>query len=186
MNGGGGLLIPHYRSDATAWLGNGVRGPLAKHSHVLSDLRRWLNRATEISRQKQRYGAMVPSSQENRRMPWPLVGETKLLLTCYECKPSDTPGVYHAHMDSSPGDKSSRLGITTLFYLSPDGVEGGELRVGLLAEGAGAKIVSSIDISPRPNRLVLFLSQYIPHEVMETRSRRFAMASFLRLAQEGE
>ena len=116
-------------------------------------------------------------------MPWPLVGETNVLLTCYACKASDTPGVYHAHMDSSPGDKSSRLGVTTLFYLSPDGVEGGGLRVGLMEEGTGNKIASTIDINPRSNRLVLFLSKFIPHEVLETRSRRFALASFLRLGQ---
>ena len=85
------------------------------------------------------------------------------------------------HLDSSPDGPDRRL--TCLFYLNKDWVKehGGSLRIFLpVGSSASSSHDSSseeqeIDIEPLMNRLVVFQSRTIPHEVLPAFKDRMAI-----------
>jgi SM-20-related protein len=97
-----------------------------------------------------------------------------LSLTAVECHAACyEPGAFYAaHLDTPAGD--SRRVISFSHYLSERGREerGGCLRV----HGEGS---DPIDIEPRFDRLVVFPSRSVLHEVMPVTARRFSMTGWM-------
>jgi len=91
-------------------------------------------------------------------------------FACYE------PGAfYRKHLDAFKGERNRRL--STVFYLNDDWLpqEGGEL---LLYRSDGQTAASKV--SPLANRLVLFLSDEFPHEVLPATRQRLSVAGWFR------
>lgn len=86
------------------------------------------------------------------------------------------PGDFYAtHRDAFAGRSNRRL--TSVFYLNngwqPD--DGGVLRVYDDSEQ------HLMDVSPKGGRLVLFLSEEFPHEVLAARQERYSIAGWFRV-----
>lgn len=91
-----------------------------------------------------------------------------MMLSCYG------PGAYYRrHMDSYDGKDIPRK-VTILLYPNPEWnpEEGGQLR----AWPPGGKVV---DCPPLGGRLVIFLAQEVPHEVLESRKDRYCLTLWL-------
>jgi len=81
---------------------------------------------------------------------------------------------YKKHLDAFRGNESRKL--TTVFYLNEDWTEekGGELKVYDLND-------QLIDVvAPIAGRLVVFLSERFPHEVLPANAKRFSIAGWFR------
>jgi SM-20-related protein len=94
------------------------------------------------------------------------LGRFDLQLACY-------PGGgerYARHADAFPGQANRR--VTAIYYLNPDWApdHGGLLR--LYPEG------EPVDVEPRLDRLVVFLSERIEHEVLAARAPRLALTAW--------
>ncbi|TNE87500.1 MAG: 2OG-Fe(II) oxygenase [Deltaproteobacteria bacterium] len=89
---------------------------------------------------------------------------------CYE-----QGAAYGPHFDAFRGDHSRR--VTAIWYLNPNWRPewGGQLRAHL-PEGP-------VDVLPRLDRLVIFLSEQVKHEVLPALAPRFAMTSWYRGAE---
>ena len=95
------------------------------------------------------------------------LGRFDLQLACY-------PGGgerYARHADAFPGQGNRRL--TAIYYLNPDWApaHGGLLR--LYPEAGGA-----VDVEPRLDRLLVFLSERIEHEVLPAHAPRLALTAW--------
>jgi len=94
-----------------------------------------------------------------------------------------TGGFYRRHTDSVVGSASVLRTYSLLMYLNNDWKEsdGGCLRVHLdsgqdfLPQGEDANY---IDVEPKGGTLVLFKSDRIPHEVLDTQSERMAVVGW--------
>src|SRR5262249_17455392 len=75
---------------------------------------------------------------------------------------------YPRHLDAFRGGLSRR--VTAIWYLNPDWSGGGELRLHL-DEGPR-------DIAPINDRLVVFLSEKLEHEVLPAASERWAVTAW--------
>jgi SM-20-related protein len=75
---------------------------------------------------------------------------------------------YPRHRDAFQGGPSRRL--TAIWYLNPDWSQGGELRLHL-QEGI-------VDLEPVLDRLVVFLSEKIEHEVLPAVAERWAVTAW--------
>lgn len=82
---------------------------------------------------------------------------------------------YKKHLDSFKGNENRRL--TTVFYMNEAWSEedAGELVVYDLNDNVVAKI------PPRGGRLLVFLSEQFPHEVLPTNAERFSIAGWFRI-----
>ena len=94
------------------------------------------------------------------------LGRFDLQLACY-------PGGgehYARHMDAFPGQSNRR--VTAIYYLNPDWVpaHGGLLRLHP-EEGV-------VDVAPRLDSLVVFLSERIEHEVLPAHAPRLALTAW--------
>lgn len=82
---------------------------------------------------------------------------------------------YKKHLDSFKGNENRRL--TTVLYLNESWSE----------EDAGELVVYDLNdnlvttIPPRGGRLVVFLSEHFPHEVLPTNASRFSIAGWFRI-----
>jgi SM-20-related protein len=78
-------------------------------------------------------------------------------------------GHYDKHLDAFPGDDNRRL--TALVYLNPgwEPSHGGQLRV----HGE-----PTVDVAPVLDRLVVFLSAKVEHEVLASQAERYACAAW--------
>lgn len=82
---------------------------------------------------------------------------------------------YKKHLDSFKGNENRRL--TTVLYLNESWSE----------EDAGELVVYDLNdnlvttIPPRGGRLVVFLSEQFPHEVLPTNANRFSIAGWFRI-----
>ncbi len=82
---------------------------------------------------------------------------------------------YKKHLDSFKGNENRRL--TTVLYLNDSWTE----------EDAGELVVYDLNdktiatISPQGGRLVVFLSEQFPHEVLPTNMNRFSIAGWFRI-----
>ncbi|TOP84716.1 2OG-Fe(II) oxygenase [Vibrio parahaemolyticus] len=82
---------------------------------------------------------------------------------------------YQKHLDCFKGNENRRL--TTLFYMNESWSE----------EDAGELVVYDLNdkeiatIPPRGGRLLVFLSEQFPHEVLPTNAERFSIAGWFRI-----
>jgi SM-20-related protein len=102
---------------------------------------------------------------------------TELLYAYYP-----TGGFYRRHRDAIPGSASVLRKYSLLLYLNRDDwspeKDGGQLRIHL--DGGGDEVLQGVepnfvDVDPLGGTLVLFKSELIPHEVLDTNSERFAI-----------
>ncbi|MEW5739712.1 MAG: 2OG-Fe(II) oxygenase [Myxococcota bacterium] len=80
------------------------------------------------------------------------------------------PGThYDRHRDAFPGDDNRRL--TAIVYLNPEWrpEHGGQLRL---------FTPEPVDVEPRADRLVVFLSERLEHEVLTSRADRYAATAW--------
>ncbi len=95
-------------------------------------------------------------------------------FACYK------PGAFYAkHHDAFRGEPGRK--VSSVFYLNPDWdfAAGGEL---VLYDEAGD--VELIRLAPECGRLVLFLSEDFPHEVLPARRQRQSIAGWFRVKPE--
>jgi SM-20-related protein len=88
------------------------------------------------------------------------------------------PGTfYRRHLDRHR-DSDERI-LSCVLYLNENWVadDGGQLRLYLPDDEGGEK---ACDVSPAGNRLVVFLSDRVPHEVLPARRERLSIASWFR------
>lgn len=88
-------------------------------------------------------------------------------MACY-----DSNGTrYVRHVDGHKGGPTRRL--TFLYYMNEDWIveKGGALRIWSCEK--------QMDIEPVADRLLVFSSQYLPHEVLPCYFRRFALATWI-------
>ncbi|HAS6982260.1 2OG-Fe(II) oxygenase [Vibrio parahaemolyticus] len=82
---------------------------------------------------------------------------------------------YQKHLDCFKGNENRRL--TTVFYMNESWSE----------EDAGELVVYDLNdkeiatIPPRGGRLLVFLSEQFPHEVLSTNAQRFSIAGWFRI-----
>ena len=83
---------------------------------------------------------------------------------------------YRTHLDAFTGERNRVL--STVLYLNKgwQAAEGGEL---VLYEGDGATVLSRV--LPEHNRLLMFLSEGFPHEVLPTHRVRFSLTGWFRV-----
>lgn len=89
-------------------------------------------------------------------------------------------GFYRRHRDAIPGSASVSREYSLLLYLNEDcsDADGGQLRMHF--DGGGDELPASVapnfrDIGPTGGTLVLFQSDAIPHEVLDTQKERVAV-----------
>jgi len=103
--------------------------------------------------------------------------ELFLGLFRYECHyASYAPGAfYRRHRDAFRGERNRKL--STVFYLNNDWQpqDGGEL---VIYHDDEQRVVERV--KPLANRLVLFLSEEFPHEVLPSTRERFSIAGWFR------
>lgn len=99
-------------------------------------------------------------------------------LLDYEChfavyEPGD---FYQKHLDAFKGAKGRKL--STVFYLNSDWSteDAGEL---VLYDEAGERVLERV--APKNGRLVIFLSEEFPHEVLPAQRERFSIAGWFRV-----
>ncbi len=94
-------------------------------------------------------------------------------------------GYYRRHRDAMPNSASVLRKYSLLLYLSDENydpiVDAGQLRLHL--DGGGDEcprgvLPNYVDVNPTGGTLVLFKSELIPHEVLNTNSERFALVGW--------
>lgn len=99
-------------------------------------------------------------------------------------------GYYKRHVDAAVGTTSALRAWSYLLYLNEDWcpADGGCLRIftdgGLEQAPAGAP-PSFVDVEPRGGTLVVFRSDAVPHEVLETTTKRMALVGWFSKPVEG-
>lgn len=83
---------------------------------------------------------------------------------------------YHKHLDQFQHDKSRKISCVLYLNETWDNDDGGALRM-YLDETEHANF---IDISPQAGRLVLFLSERFPHEVLPAKRERISITGWFR------
>ena len=105
---------------------------------------------------------------------------TELLYAYYP-----TGGFYRRHRDAIENSASVLRKYSLLLYLNRDGwcpeKDAGQLRIHL--DGGGDELAENavpnfIDVDPLGGTLVVFKSELIPHEVLDTNSERFALVGW--------
>eukprot|EP01119_Soliformovum_irregulare_P026109 TRINITY_DN9853_c0_g1_i1.p1 TRINITY_DN9853_c0_g1~~TRINITY_DN9853_c0_g1_i1.p1 ORF type:complete len:265 (-),score=67.43 TRINITY_DN9853_c0_g1_i1:46-840(-) len=158
------------RGDVIAWLrpneveseekkpSTGIQS-LGKNSLTSSSILSLLNRLDDL---KSNLNSSISAFNCTR---------VSIQLACY---PSDDKGrTYTRHFDSFPGGPNRRL--TAIYYVNPEWKEadGGQLRM-YLENDKGFR-----DIDPIGDRLVIFVSSRMEHEVMPSFSERYAITHWL-------
>ena len=143
----------------------------ATHTGIRSDAIAWLDDAAATSAQQPFFNALEAMRlQLNQAL---LLGLFRFEghFACYP------PGAaYGRHRDTFVGPKSRLLSL--VYYLNPDWQpdEGGVLRLYLADEAVH-------DIAPEANRLVLFLSEQIEHEVLPANRDRWSLTGWFRVRE---
>jgi len=95
----------------------------------------------------------------------------------YECHYAyyDAGAFYKKHVDAFRGSNTRIL--STVLYLNPDWTpdDGGEL---VMYTPDGQSVIDTI--APRFDRLVVFLSEEFPHEVLPTKVYRYSLTGWFR------
>lgn len=104
--------------------------------------------------------------------------ELFLGLFDYECHYSHYPqgAFYKKHVDAFQGSSNRRL--STVLYLNPawQPADGGELVI-----YAADDSVALDTVQPKFGRLVIFLSEEFPHEVLPTNASRYSLTGWFRV-----
>ncbi len=104
--------------------------------------------------------------------------ELFLGLFDYECHYSHYPAgaFYKKHRDAFQGNSNRRL--STVLYLNPawQAGDGGEL---VMYANNGEALLETV--TPMFGRMVIFLSEEFPHEVLTTRSSRYTLTGWYRI-----
>lgn len=93
-------------------------------------------------------------------------------------------GYYRRHRDAIPGSASTLRSYSLLVYLNKDDWrigDGGELRMHFDTGGDFLPVNETpnyLDVNPTTGTLVLFKSDCIPHEVLDTKSERMAVVGW--------
>ncbi len=117
--------------------------------------------------------------QIRKDLPQPL--DINLSEFLYAYYPSG--GFYRRHRDAIPGSASMLRKFSLLMYLNNDWSEedGGKLRMHMDSGGDELPLEEKsnfVDVSPKGGTLVLFHSDKIPHEVLNTESERIAIVGW--------
>ncbi len=144
------------------------------NQHVISDS----IRRDEIHWIKPSMGDAIADYLENMENIRQIVNQNLFLgLFEYEAHFAHySPGdFYKKHYDSFRGSSNRRL--TTVLYLNENWVEenGGSLRL------YDDEDIHLADIIPQAGRLVIFLSELFPHEVLPSTVDRFSIAGWFRI-----
>ena len=101
--------------------------------------------------------------------------DTSLTEALYAYYPNG--GFYRRHVDALPGSASALREFSFLLYLNKGWVsdDGGCLR---LYRGEGGHV----DVEPTAGKLVVFKSDTLPHEVLETAAERIAVVGWFNRA----
>jgi SM-20-related protein len=154
----------------TARLGRG--GYLHVDSTIRTDEINWLETGTAAVAAYLGYMDALRSGLNSRLY---------LGLFDYECHFARyVPGsFYRTHLDAFTGTKSRVL--STVFYLNEGWIQqdGGEL---LLYAEKGGEVLEQV--LPQGNRLVVFLSERFPHEVLVAQRERYSVAGWFRVKGE--
>jgi SM-20-related protein len=136
---------------------------------IRSDDIQWLKGATDAER---RYLALMEALRST------LNRELFLGLFDYECMFAryQEGAFYLVHKDAFTGERNRVL--STVLYLNPgwQDSEAGEL---VLYTQNGKEVLARI--TPLHNRLVLFLSEQFPHEVLPTHRTRYSLTGWFRV-----
>ena len=150
-----------------AGIGRGEQHQL--NNGVRRDEIKWLDGRSES--QLQYFTAMKTLQNEINRALF-------LGLFEYECHYALYPegGFYKTHRDSFKG-QANRM-VTTVLYLNPNWQAdwGGEL---VLYDDLETQQIAKI--TPQMGKLVVFMSEQIPHEVLATKHQRASVAGWFRL-----
>ncbi len=134
-----------------------------------ADLISWLEPDTEAS---SAYLMLMDSLREgiNRRL--------YLGLFTYECHYARyAPGAfYKKHLDAF-GGKRNRV-LSTVYYLNPDWTSASKGELVLYTHDAKQAIRN---VLPAFNRMIVFMSERFPHEVLPTLRQRYSVAGWFRI-----
>lgn len=170
-----GLLGPSVAraARATAETISGLRragiGRTAQlHPELRGDELCWLDRADTPAPLRPVLDLLYAVGVELAQTLWIPMGEPEVQLAHY---PGDGAR-YARHRDAFRGPQS-RI-VTAIYYLNEDWIPsaGGELRLHLRT--------GWVDVEPRLDRLVLFLSAELEHEVLPTYASRWAISAWYR------
>lgn len=117
--------------------------------------------------------------QIRKDLPQPL--DVNLSEFLYAYYPSG--GFYRRHRDAIPGSASMLRKFSLLMYLNKDWSEkdGGKLRMHMDSGGDELPVGAEpdyLDVAPKGGTLVLFSSDKMPHEVLNTESERVAIVGW--------
>lgn len=140
---------------------------------VRTDAICWLEPATEASKA---YLAVMEAIRTG------LNGKLYLGLFEYECHYARyAPGAfYKTHLDAF-GGKRNRI-LSTIYYLNQEWSAENCGELVLYASDAKERIAL---LSPTFNRLVVFMSERFPHEVLPTRQERYSLTGWFRVNTHG-
>jgi SM-20-related protein len=89
------------------------------------------------------------------------------------------PGAfYKRHLDAFEGFQRNRV-LSTVLYLNPSWQPGDGGEMVMYAPGLNSSAIETVQ--PVYGRLVVFLSECFPHEVLPTRAARFSIAGWFRV-----
>lgn len=99
----------------------------------------------------------------------------------YECHYAYYPegAFYKKHVDAFKGQSNRRL--STILYLNPQWQPGDGGELALYEETARDDQPPFLEISPVYGRLVVFLSEVFPHEVLRANRGRFSLTGWYRI-----
>ncbi|MFC7291540.1 2OG-Fe(II) oxygenase [Hirschia litorea] len=159
-----------HKEDILLRAGIGRASDLTVDTSVRRDKIRWLGHQDSV--QSQYLNIMEGVRQEVNRALFMGLFAYEAHYAVYE-----KGGFYARHFDAFKGAKNRVL--STVFYLNPDWVEadGGELNI--YADTDDVKPLATIP--PEAGSLVLFLSEDVPHEVLEARNDRYSIAGWFRV-----
>lgn len=166
------LLLRASAIDHYQVAGVGRRQDLLHDERVRISLIHWLNDHHAIDRN-------WLSAMESLR----LTLNRRLFLGLFEfeahyaCYP---PGAfYKRHLDAFKG-AGNRV-VSTVLYLNPDWGDGDGGNLSIFQEGNKVRNGGCIEVQPKAGTLVVFLSEDIPHEVLQTVRTRYSIAGWFRI-----
>jgi Rps23 Pro-64 3,4-dihydroxylase Tpa1-like proline 4-hydroxylase len=149
----------------TKWNDKSIRGDLHLWIH---DTKKYENECPHMVKLLNKINSLKEELNENCKFN---SNKVQMQVTCY---PGNNTR-YVKHLDSKKEGPDRR--ITCLFYCNPNWIkeDGGELRV---YKDDSQNLKDFVDISPLCDRLLIFQSRRLIHEVLETKKDRFAITSW--------
>ncbi len=142
-----------------------------KISEIRNDSIAWITRDSTLSYAREWFGITEEMRAILREELFLALHETELMLAWYA--PNQ---FYKKHLDTFRGSEKSRRIVTTVLYLNENYKPENEGCLRVYPEKSGYP--ETVDVEPLPGRLVLFLSEYLWHEVLPTRANRYSSAAW--------